>query len=102
VYGIPVALGVDISPVHAMVQGSSPAWKMGPRAFRHDSRGRRPLRDGVGLTPRVDDAAHPDRELQSLYVVEQRGALAPDDLRPCPLPDLHAITHEFLAHACSA
>jgi hypothetical protein len=32
IYGVPVALGVETSPVHAMVQGSGHAWQMSPGA----------------------------------------------------------------------
>jgi CRP-like cAMP-binding protein len=46
-FGVPVALGVGISPVHALVQGSGPAWRMGAVAFRNEL-GRLPsLREGV-------------------------------------------------------
>lgn len=36
VYGVPVALGVGISPVLALVQGSGPAWRMSAAAFRRE------------------------------------------------------------------
>lgn len=36
IYGVPVALGVDMSPVHALVQGTGPAWRMGAGAFRRE------------------------------------------------------------------
>ena len=32
-YGVPVAMGVRISPVHALVQGGGLAWRMGSAAF---------------------------------------------------------------------
>ena len=35
-YGVPVALGVDTSPVHALVQGSGAASPMGADDFRHE------------------------------------------------------------------
>ena len=33
VYGVPLAFGVGISPVHAMVQGSGTAWRLSPASF---------------------------------------------------------------------
>jgi len=35
-YGIPVALGVQASPVQARVHGGGPAWRMGAGAFRRE------------------------------------------------------------------
>jgi hypothetical protein len=35
-YGVPVALGVDVSPVHALVQGGGHAWRMDAAAFRRE------------------------------------------------------------------
>lgn len=32
--GIPLMLGVDVSPLHAVVQGSGPAWRMDAERFR--------------------------------------------------------------------
>lgn len=32
-YGVPLMLGVDISPLHAVVQGSGPAWRMDADRF---------------------------------------------------------------------
>jgi CRP-like cAMP-binding protein len=33
VYGLPVAFGVGVSPVHAMVQGGGTAWRLSPASF---------------------------------------------------------------------
>ena len=33
VYGVPLAFGVGISPVHAMVQGGGTAWRLSPASF---------------------------------------------------------------------
>lgn len=35
-YGAPVALGVRVSPVRALVQGGGPAWRMSTSAFRQE------------------------------------------------------------------
>lgn len=34
--GIPLMLGVDVSPLHAVVQGSGPAWRMDAERFRSE------------------------------------------------------------------
>ena len=36
IYGVPVALGVDTSPVHALVQGGGSAWRMSTVEFRRE------------------------------------------------------------------
>lgn len=36
IYGVPVALGVGVSPVHALVQGAGPAWRMEAAQFRRE------------------------------------------------------------------
>jgi CRP-like cAMP-binding protein len=35
-YGVPIALGAEISPVQALVQGAGTAWRMGASAFRRE------------------------------------------------------------------
>jgi CRP-like cAMP-binding protein len=34
--GIPLMLGVDVSPLHAVVQGSGPAWRIDAKRFRSE------------------------------------------------------------------
>lgn len=34
--GIPIMLGVEVSPLHAVVQGAGPALRIGAAAFRHE------------------------------------------------------------------
>ncbi|QJR11946.1 hypothetical protein DSM104443_03029 [Usitatibacter rugosus] len=46
-YGVPVALGVDVSPVHATVQGAGPAWRMSAVAFRRELARSPAMRDSV-------------------------------------------------------
>ena len=46
-YGISVALGMTISPVHARVQGPGSAWRMGSSAFRRELVRTPALRDCV-------------------------------------------------------
>ncbi len=36
IYGVPLALGIGVSPLHAVVQGGGTAWRMGAGAFRRD------------------------------------------------------------------
>lgn len=99
VYGVGVALGVTTSPVHALVQGSGPAWRIGAGAFRRE----------LVRTPAL--AACVDRYIFVLmsqliqtagcnrfHVVEQRVArwlLMTSDRAHGPT---FRITHEFLAY----
>jgi CRP-like cAMP-binding protein len=97
-YGAPVALGVDISPLHALVQGGGSAWQMGSAAFRRE----------IGRTPALRDCV--DRYIYVLltqlghtagcnrfHVVEQRVArwllMTADRAHSASFQ----ITHEFLA-----
>ena len=48
VYGVPVAFGVGISPVHAMVQGGGTAWRLSAAAFRRELARVPALRSDVG------------------------------------------------------
>jgi hypothetical protein len=98
-YGVPVALGVAISPVHALVQGSGPAFRLGAKAFRREL-GRRPaLRQGVDryifvLMHQLVQTAGCNR----FHVVEQRLArwlLMTSDRAHS---ETFHITHEFLAY----
>lgn len=45
--GISLALGVNISPQHAMVQGAGPAWRMSAALFRRHCQQNDTLRQGV-------------------------------------------------------
>ena len=46
-YGISIALGMNISPIHARVQAAGPAWRMGASAFRRELARTPALRDGI-------------------------------------------------------
>jgi CRP-like cAMP-binding protein len=97
-YGVPVALGVDISPVHALVQGGGHAWRMTARDFRSELKRSPSLRRGVDgyiyvLISQLVQAAGCTR----YHVVEQRLArwlLMTSDRAHS---DAFRITHEFLA-----
>ena len=99
VYGVPVALGVGISPVRALVQGAGPAWRMGAPAFRRELQRVPALRECVDryiyvLMAQLTQTAGCNR----FHVVEQRVArwlLMTGDRAHSPT--FH-ITHEFLAY----
>ena len=99
IYGVPVALGVAMSPVHALVQGSGPAWRMGAGAFRKELERSTGLRSCINryiyvLMSQLIQTAGCNR----FHVVEQRVArwlLMTADRAHAPT---FRITHEFLAH----
>ncbi len=98
-YGVPVALGVDISPVHALVQGSGFAWRMRADSFRKELAEIPALRACVDrytyvLMAQLVQTAGCNR----YHVVGQRVArwmlMTADRAHS---PTFH-ITHEFLAY----
>lgn len=98
-YGAPVALGVDISPLHALVQGGGSALQMGTPAFRREVARMPALRSAIDryiyvLMTQLTQTAGCNR----FHVVEQRVArwllMTADRAHS---PSFH-ITHEFLAH----
>ena len=98
VYGVSVALGIDTSPVLAVVQGSGSAWQMGAVAFRRELIRVPALRDCVDryiyvLLSQFLQGAGCNR----FHVVEQRVArwlLNTGDRAHAPT---FKITHELLA-----
>lgn len=99
IYGVPIALGVDVSPVHAVVQGSGAAWRMDADVFRRELARVPSLRNCVDryiyvLMSQIIRTAGCTR----FHVVEQRLArwllMTADRARS---PSFH-ITHEFLAY----
>jgi CRP-like cAMP-binding protein len=99
VYGVPVALGVDVSPVYAMVQGNGSAWQMGSAAFRRELVRVPALRQCINhyihvlMTQLIQTAG-----CNRFHVVEQRVArwllMTADRAHS---PTFH-LTHEFLAY----
>ena len=98
-YGAPVALGVDVSPLQALVQGGGSALQMGVLAFRRELARTPALRQCVDryifvLMAQLTQTAGCNR----FHVVEQRVArwllMTADRAHG---PSFH-ITHEFLAH----
>lgn len=98
-YGAPVALGVRVSPVRALVQGGGPAWRMSTSAFRQELAEVPALRTCVErylyvLMSQLVRTAGCNR----FHVVEQRLArwlLMTSDRAHSPIFN---ITHEFLAY----
>ena len=98
-YGVPVALGVEVSPAHAMVQGAGSAWQMGSVRFRRQLAHIPRFRAGVDryiyvLMSQLIQTAGCNR----FHVVEQRVArwlLVTGDRAHA---STFAITHEFLAY----
>jgi hypothetical protein len=62
--GIPLALGVDVSPVRALVQGGGAAMQMSAAGFRKALNASAPLRQACIAMPTPHGADHPDRRLQ--------------------------------------
>jgi CRP-like cAMP-binding protein len=99
VYGVPVALGMAISPVRAMVQGSGTAWRMGAAAFRRELARISALRNAVDryiyvLMSQVIQTAGCNR----FHVVEQRVARWMLMTADRAHSSTFHITHEFLAY----
>jgi hypothetical protein len=98
-YGVPVALGVLESPVHALVQGSGPAWRMSAAAFRRELIRMPALRECIDryihvlMTQLIQTAG-----CNRFHVVEQRVArwllMTSDRAHSATF----RITHEFLAY----
>lgn len=98
VYGIPVALGTAFSPVHALVQGAGPAWRMSAAAFRRELAAMPRLRHFVDLyihvlMSQIIQTAGCNR----FHVVEQRLARWLLMTADRAHTDTFHITHEFLA-----
>jgi CRP-like cAMP-binding protein len=99
IYGVPVALGVATSPVHALVQGSGAAWRMDSADFRQE------LADSTGLRTCINRYIYVlmsqlmhTASCNRFHVVEQRVArwlLMTADRTHGPT---FRITHEFLAY----
>lgn len=97
--GIPLALGFDVSPVRALVQGAGPALKMSAVRFRTELRSSPPLQREVNryvhvMMAQISQTAGCNR----FHVVEARLArwllMTRDRVRSGEF----RMTHEFLSH----
>jgi CRP-like cAMP-binding protein len=98
VFGVPLALGVTRSPVHAVVQGAGTAWRMSAAEFRRDLVRFPKLRAAVDLYIHVRmSQLMQTAGCNRFHVVEQRVArwlLMTSDRAAAPTFDM---THDFLA-----
>lgn len=98
VWGVPVALGVKVSPVRALVQGSGLAWRMEAATFAKELDKMPGLRSHMRLyTYVLMDQLARTAGCTRYHVVEQRLArwllMTADRAHACTF----RITHEFLA-----
>jgi len=97
--GIPLALGVDTSPVRALVQGAGAAMRMSAASFRKALDASEPLQRGLlrythGLMAQITQTAACNR----FHVVEARLARWLLMTRDRVRSDQFRLTQEFLSH----
>jgi CRP-like cAMP-binding protein len=97
--GLPLALGIETSPVRALVQGAGPALRMSAARFRAELRGNPPLRRELyryvhAMMAQISQTAGCNR----FHLVEARLArwllMTRDRMRSAEF----RMTHEFLSH----
>ena len=99
VFGVSLMLGVDVSPLHALVQGAGPALRMNATRFRRQLASSRALRQGLNrytyvLISQLAQTAACTR----FHVVEARLARWLSMTRDRAGSDEFYLTQEFLSH----
>ena len=99
IVGVPLALGIDISPVRALVQGAGPTLKMKSARFHAELHGGGPLQSGVNryvhaMMGQISQTAACNRFHQvearlARWLLMTRDRMGSDEFR---------MTHEFLSH----
>ena len=97
--GFPLALGVEVSPVRALVQGAGPALRMSAARFRTELRGSPALQSGLdryvySMMGQISQTAACNR----FHVVETRLARWLLMTRDRVCSGEFRMTHEFLSH----
>ena len=98
-FGVSLMLGVDVSPLHALVQGAGPALRMNATRFRRQLASSRALRQGLNrytyvLISQLAQTAACTR----FHVVEARLARWLSMTRDRAGSDEFYLTQEFLSH----
>ena len=98
-FGVSLMLGVDVSPLHALVQGAGPALRMDAGRFRRQLAGSLALRQGLNryvyvLISQLAQTAACTR----FHVVEARLARWLSMTRDRAASDEFYLTQEFLSH----